>query len=219
MLPQILEEVFQILTQSFGQRDGICIALECSDLTPPIYLAMRKLSNFSVAALMQKVELLNSQNRFKIDSRFGIHISRTVIPSGGGKRKLDHTEVDRKRFAHSIVTISVGDNIYLLSAFFLGKYRFTHDVSLKGKDAVEWRNMMKKLRPKTLEWMARQIVMDGGLTVCEKLDVDYLKIIQNVGFPWFQVRVTSTQNRYAPIAQFPGAESHCNERDSLTTRQ
>lgn len=114
-----IEEGFHILLQSFDQRDGIRIALLSFNLAPLIYLAMRKPSEFSIAALMQKVEFSNSQNKFKIDHSFGIHISRTVIPKGGSKRKHAYTEVDQKRFSRSTMSVSVGDNLCSAAALVL----------------------------------------------------------------------------------------------------
>lgn len=87
--------------QSFNAGGKIYIALESLDLESPIYLAMRKLTNFSVAALMQKVELLNSQNKFKIDNSFGIHITWTVIALGGGEKKKECPQGSKeKTFFH-----------------------------------------------------------------------------------------------------------------------
>lgn len=142
-LPKIVEKVFSIMMQSCDPRDKICIALEYLDQAPPIHLTMRKLADFNVAALMQKIELLNSQNQFKIDSGFGIHIFRTVIPQEGGKRKHVHTKLDQKRFSESIVTGSVGENPCLPAALVLGKYRLTHGVSRKGVDGVAWGALIK----------------------------------------------------------------------------
>lgn len=99
---------------------------------------MQKLSDFNVAALTQKVEHLNSQNKLKIDNSFGIHNSRTVIPSGGtSKRKHVHTKVDRKRFAHSLMTRSVGENLCLPAASVLGRCGLTHDATKNGTHGME----------------------------------------------------------------------------------
>lgn len=81
------------MTQSFDPRVEICIALECMNLAPLIHLTMRKLSDFSIAALMQKIELLNSQNKFKIDNSLGIHLTRTVIPLEGSNKR--NTSIQR----------------------------------------------------------------------------------------------------------------------------
>lgn len=92
ILPKILEKQFQILTQLFNRSDRICIALECYDSAPPIYLTTRNFSDFRITAPMQSVELLNTQKKFRIDNSFGIDISCTVIRLGGCKRKHVHTE-------------------------------------------------------------------------------------------------------------------------------
>lgn len=92
-----------VFQECFDERDRIYIALQCMDLAPSIYLTMRRLSDFSAAAFMQKVELLIVQNKFKIGSSYGIHISRAVFPSSGDKRRHVHTEADQKCLAHSIV--------------------------------------------------------------------------------------------------------------------
>lgn len=139
---------------------------------------MCKLSDFSVAALLQKVELLNPQNKFKIDNSFRIHISRTVKPSrSSNKRRNVHAEIDRKRFATSIVTISAGDDLFLPAALVLGKYRLTYDVAKTGANGMRWSNLIRKSRTKKLEWLAKQVVLECGLAIGRKFDLDDLKVI------------------------------------------
>lgn len=58
-------------------------------------LTMQKLLDSSVAVLMHKAELLNSQNKFNINSSLATHISRTFITSGGGKKRK-HVHMKRK---------------------------------------------------------------------------------------------------------------------------
>lgn len=100
--PQNLGKLCQILMQSYDARVRRCIALECLHLATPFYLNMRELSDLSVAALMQKAELSGSQNLFKIDNSFNIHISGTVIPSGDSKKKrMSIRNWELKRFATS----------------------------------------------------------------------------------------------------------------------
>lgn len=59
------------MMHSFDPKDRICIALEYIDLALHIYITMQKLADFSVAASMQRIELLDSQNKFKIENSFG----------------------------------------------------------------------------------------------------------------------------------------------------
>lgn len=118
ILPELLEKVFQILTESFDAQDCICVALWCHDLRPAIHLTMRKLWDVNVVALVQIIDLLNSQNKFKIDNSSGVHISRTTIPSRGAKRKHVHTDVDRKRFAPLIVSIAVDKTLFTCGSNF-----------------------------------------------------------------------------------------------------
>lgn len=170
ILPKILKKVSQISTQSFDPRDRICIALECMDLAPPIYLSMQKSFDVSVAEPKQKIELLNSQNKFRVDNSFGIHLSRTVIPRGGSNtRKHVHTEVDRKRSSHSVVPVSAGNNLCLPAALCLGKYELTHNISNGGEHIEELKSLFRKLRPKNFEWMAKQVVEESGLVLERKL--------------------------------------------------
>lgn len=54
ILPKVLGKISQILTKSSNPQNRTWIALKCMDLTPPIYLTMRKLSDLSVALLCKK---------------------------------------------------------------------------------------------------------------------------------------------------------------------
>lgn len=113
-------------------------------LAPPFYWTVQKLAAFNVAALMQKVELLDSQTKFKIDNSFGIKISWTVIPFGGSnKRKNVHTKVDRKIFANLIVTVLVGENLCLPAALMFGKFRLAHNVSAEWQHGAKWKDVIK----------------------------------------------------------------------------
>lgn len=70
VLPKFLEIVFNICMGNFSANDRVQIFLNLA-----IYLSMQKLSDFSVAALMQQMAPLNSRNKFKMDLKFGFGIS------------------------------------------------------------------------------------------------------------------------------------------------
>lgn len=61
----------------------------------------------------------------------------------------------------------------------------------------------QKVTFKKLEWMARQVVVACNRNVGGVFDLDDLKIMLQVSFPEFKIRVISTQNGYGPIVQFP----------------
>jgi hypothetical protein len=108
ILPRVFEEILKIITVDFEPEDRLSIALDSRDLDSPFYLNVKKFKDFCVEDLMKKVELLNSQKKFKIDESFTIMINRFQPPSGGAKRKnvFEGPEV-RKRWAQSIVSVKV----------------------------------------------------------------------------------------------------------------
>ena len=91
-LPKILEKVFELCTEEFNPDDRVVIGLECATLDlGGIFLSMRKLSDFNVEALMQKVALLNSQNKLCVDNSFRIRIFRTEMPSVVDQKTEKHS--------------------------------------------------------------------------------------------------------------------------------
>jgi len=141
VMPRLFQAIFDLIFVSFGPEDFVKIDLRGGDLTIPHSLSIKKMKEFSIAALMQKIEMMNSQQKFRIDEAFTIEISRTIPPSGGGgeKRKHCYDLASRKRFSSSLVAVQVGQNLCLPAAVFLGVFRLTHDVSHGHVDANEWR--------------------------------------------------------------------------------
>jgi hypothetical protein len=167
-MPRILQEILALCMKDFNPTDYIQISLSCLTLDQGgIHLSVRKLEDYSISALMQKIELLNSQLKLVVDGSFRIDISRTVIPQGGGRPKNIYTKRDRKRWAKSLVTISVPDNLCLPAALCLGKFRLTHDISVRtGKDFYKWQKLREIARQKFQPTrMARQVVVECGLVV------------------------------------------------------
>jgi hypothetical protein len=205
ILPKLLDRVFNLCMDDFQPDDRVVVGLECQNLDPGIYLSMRRFSDFNVDAMMQKVALLNSQHKLCVDGSFRIHITRTAMPVGGArKRKHIHVKSDRKRFATSIVTVSVQDNLCLPAAVVLGKYRLTHDISRgMGTSNSEWRSLMYKSRTKKLESMARQVLEDCSLPVGPVHGLDDLEVIQQTCFPEFQIKVISAENGNVVVASVP----------------
>jgi hypothetical protein len=189
VLPRILEKVFELCTAGFDADDRLVIGLECQNLDPGIYLSMRKLSDFNVEALMQKIALLNSQNKLCVDGSFRIRVFRTVMPRGGGKRKHIHVDRDRKRFAHALVTVKVDGNLCLPAALLLGKFRLTHDIGVGQDSQKQWKKLIHPTRTRTLTREAKQISKDCNLPVGQMLSLDHLEVLQKTSFPDFQVGV------------------------------
>ena len=205
-LPTILEKVFELCTDKFNQDDRVVIGLECATLDQGgIYLSMRRLSDFSVEALMQKVALLNSQKKLCVDNSFRIRIFRTEIPRGGtNKRKYVHVARDRKRLAKSFVTVGVEKNLCLPAALVLGKFRLTHDIT-KGMGTAysKWKSLTHLQRPQNLERMALQVLEESGLPIGHKMNLDDLEILQRTCFPEFQVKVVSSDCGNVVVACIP----------------
>ena len=149
VLPELFTAIFDICTKDFLPYDRLCIELHCGSLDRgSIYLPVTKFSKFSVDTLLAQMERLNSSKKFCIDESFKIRLTKITLPSGGGKRRINmYPFAKRKRASHSIVTVSVGGNLCLPAALFLGKYRFTHDVAGAGEN--NWKNLRSMVR---IDW-------------------------------------------------------------------
>jgi len=205
VMPRLFQAIFYLISVSFGPEDFVKIDLRGGDLTIPHSLSIKKMKEFSIAALMQKMEMMNSQQKFRIDEAFTIEISRTIPPSGGGgeKRKHCYDLASRKRFSSSLVAVQVGQNLCLPAAVFLGVFRLTHDVGHGHVDANEWRQVKDKCHSR-LTQEAKKIVADCGFTVGRKFNVmDDLQKFQETCFPDFQIKIVSAQHGTVVIRRVP----------------
>jgi hypothetical protein len=112
-----------------------------------------------------------------------LKITRCTILSGGAsKQKYTHDTESRKRFALSVVTVSVGRNLCLPAALYLGQYRLTHNIKKGEVHYRNWMNLIRKSAPKKLEKAAAELVHKCGLQVGQKFNLkdDLEKFCQNL---------------------------------------
>lgn len=145
----------------------------------------------------------NSQNKFKIDASFGVHVLRTVIPQGANNKKEVCTHKN------------------LPQTFLWDSHGFSRREFVPTGRALLW-----KIPTDTQCWKERQarrrvgklnqkvtfkkIYMDGNTGSCSlqterrrDFHLKDSKIVQQVSSPEFQIRVFSTQNGYGLSARFP----------------
>ncbi|XP_055339180.1 uncharacterized protein LOC129588818 [Paramacrobiotus metropolitanus] len=200
-MPLVLEAVLQMCLESFNLSERINISVRCQTLDNPIYLSMRKLSDFNIADLVAAFTKANL-GRTVLDDTFTIRIFRTVMPSGGSwKRKHRHIARDAKRFCKSIVTVRADDNLCLPAALYLGKYRLTHDVQDQYKN--QWKHLYSKDGVTKLTAHAKEIVQLCDLPTGRPCDLDDLAAIQEECFPDYQIKVISADHGNVVIARIP----------------
>jgi hypothetical protein len=211
VMPKIFEAIFEQITASFGPEDFVKIDLTGGDLTNPHSLSVRKFKDFSLEDLMQKLEMMNSQQKFRIDEKFTIGISRTVPPSGGGRNKRKHDlNIDsRKRYASTLVTVQVDRNLCLPAAMFLGVYRLTHDVKRSDGETAEgeyfrdWRQLTDKCHSR-LTKEATKVALECGFKIGRKFNIlADLEKFQETCFPGFRFKILSQQHGTVVIRRFP----------------
>lgn len=165
-------------------HDGIQIVVECRDLSTSVYRSMGDCQT-NVAALMQQVALLNSQNKFKIDNKLKFSIFCASLLSGVSKTwNHRHAQINRNRFAKSTVTVIVADSLCMPEALVHRNFCLTHDISRgMGTAASEWWSAAHKQHPRKLEQMAWIVAKKCGFSVGTIFDINDLTTFQNKCFP------------------------------------
>ncbi len=205
IIPLVFEQLLKICTGTFEPNDRILIELACQDLDNPVYLHCKKFKDYSVQDLYDKLLLINSQKKFKIDDTFTIRVTRSVMPAGGsGKRRFHHDTESRKRFAGSIVAVKVDKNLCLPAALFLGHFRLTHSIKQGQQDYRTWKNLTDNRNTKKLETFATDTVTAAGFTVGRVFSyMDDLDIFQAKVFTEYQLVVVDEQQGNVVMRRCP----------------
>ena len=93
----------------------------------------------------------------------------------------------RKRASHSIVAASVGENLCLPAALYLGKYRPTHDVAGAGRN--NWSNLALADGAHRLEQKVRMELVANHLPHGVEYSLADIDRIQRVLYPDYQIKV------------------------------
>ena len=205
LMPKILRKILEICTEECNPDDRVVLSLECQALDPPIYLSMRRFADFSVDALMQKIELLNSQNKLCVDDSFRLRLFRTVMPAGGKTSKRKHLTIksDRKRFAGSVVTVSVGNNLCLPAALILGEFRLTHDITQGAADYSNWKSLIHPNRLEKITSLSETVLNVCGIAPGKLLGLDDIQKLQRKRFQNFQIKVISVEHGNCCVMVYP----------------
>ena len=94
---------------------------------------------------------------------------------------------NRLRAAHSIVTVNVGGELCLPAAFYLGKYRLTHDVSGAGRNT--WSNLIRADGAHRLEQRVREEPSVNALPMDKQYSLADVDDIQRILYPEYQIKV------------------------------
>lgn len=152
---------------------------------------------------MQKVKSLNSQNKFKIDNSFRIHILRMVLPSrGSNKRKQVPCQGDRKRFPYFIASVFFSEN--LLSACGPTFRKIATNAS-----SVRERERLCRVEAFDYPINTKKVWMDGKANsfrvwfwqLPEVSTWKIRKLCKNTSFQQLEIKLICTQNGYGPTAQ------------------
>ena len=202
VLPELFTVIFDVCTKEFLPDDRLCIELQCRNLDEGnIYLPVTKFSKFSVDTLLAQMERLNSSKKFCIDESFKIKLTKITLPGGGGKRRINmYPFAKRKRTANSVVAVSVGENLCLPAALYLGKYRLTHNVSGAGKST--WISLRRVDHAHVLEQKVRMELIANKLPHGVEYSLADIDHIQRVLYQDYQIKVFS-QNDHSIIARSP----------------
>ena len=205
LLPLVFDAIFNLTMHDFNPKDRIIIELNCEGIDKPIFLA-KKFENFNSLDFLKCVEMIiQSGKSFNIDQSFTLKITRCTLPTGGSsKRKYTHDTSSRKRFAGSIVTVHVTNNLCLPAALFLGEYRLTHQIKAGEKHFLNWKILINKKNTIRLENHAVQLTKDVGLSPGHQFDfVEDLALFQREKFKNYQIVVISEPMGNVVVARHP----------------
>ena len=148
---------------------------------------------------------MNSQNKLCVDDSFRLRLFRIIMPAGGksSKRKNLTIKMDRKRFAGSIVTVFIGNNLCLPAALLLGEFRLTHDISQGDVDRSNWKALTHPKRLEKLTSLSEDVLKTCGVTVGKLLGLDDVEILQRKRFQNFQIKVISVEHGNCCIMTCP----------------
>ena len=115
IMPKVFEALFNKVMENWDENDRVTLEMTSRDMSISVFLNVRRLGDFSVDELMQKLSLVNSQQKFTLDEHFSMRVNRIVMPSGGKSNRRTHTHDldDRIKSSKSVVKVTVGGNLCL----------------------------------------------------------------------------------------------------------
>ena len=153
---------------------------------------------------MQKLALVNSQQKFTLDDHFSMRINRIQMPSGGKSNRRVHTHdlADRINSSKSVVKITLGSNLCLPACLVLG--RLFHTTDTAGPGRPKWKKMTDRRVKSHLEAAARQFIEKCGFTSKRKFNIaEDLEKFQTECVPDCRIIVVDQSSSFVKLKVFP----------------